>query len=138
MIDFINQHEVLAASVLSCIIAVFSSVATIAIENKKRKVDELKMVKCELKDVKEKFSQCQEKLNEITSIEYMEKNIDKGTGSIYSEKLDNGGRRNICGFCWEEEHLKIPIIVDLCGDDDNLFHGHCEHCKKECYEKLPF
>ena len=71
--------------------------------------------------------------------ELIKKNIDKTHGSIYYEGFSNGGSRTICGFCWEKEHVKIPIVTELCYDEfqkQYYYSGYCNSCKAHCIENI--
>ena len=88
-------------------------------------------------------------IEQIRTWERAEDNIDKSEGSIYAETLSNGKRRDICGFCWEREHIKIPIVRSVEYDDyakKYYYSAYCNNCRANCVanyennidEGLPF
>ena len=77
-------------------------------------------------------------IKEYKNIENQEKNIDKRTGAIYSELMPDGTKRDICGYCWEKERIKIPVSVDIKYDEylHPYYDGYCYSCKTHCYENI--
>ena len=94
-----------------------------------------------IKELEDQNRVLKEQLDLDKRIEKAEENIDKSTGSIYYEKLPNENRRAICGFCWEREHIKIPIAPEseynrYTGENEYL--ATCEVCRKHCTYSEPF
>lgn len=132
MLEFINNNGVLFSGVFGILTALITSIVAIIIDKRKAKNDTLKSLMKELDDTKKELSH-------YISNENAEKSIDKGIGSIYTEKLPNGGERDICGYCWEKEHIKIPIIVELRQDEytyQQYYIGSCRSCKTQCIENI--
>lgn len=132
MLEFINNNGVLFSGMFGVITALITSIVAIIIDKRKAKKDTIKSLKKELEDTKKELSQ-------YIFSENAEQNIDKRTGSIYTEKLPNGGDRNICGYCWEKEHIKIPIIVNMCEEEftyQKYYSGYCQSCKTNCIENI--
>jgi hypothetical protein len=67
--------------------------------------------------------------------EVSEELIDKSHGSIYYETFADGKTRTICGYCWEKEHLKIPVIPQLEHNGRTRLDEYwavCSNCKNSC------
>ncbi len=79
-----------------------------------------------------------EKLNKYIIIEEQEKSIEKKTGSIYVEILLDGSKRNICGYCWERERVKMPLVIGQYYSEEErrvVKYGTCGNCKASCYDQ---
>lgn len=97
-------------------------------ETKKEKRQSIKELKKEIKVLEDELSQLKE-------IETLEKSIDKSEGTIYYEEINGGKIREICGYCWEKEHIKIPIIYLLEYDEysrQSEYRARCQNCGKLC------
>jgi len=97
-------------------------------ERKKEKGQSIKELRNEIKDLESELSRFKE-------AELSEKSIDKSQGTIYYEKFDDGKSRTICGFCWEKDHIKIPVIPHLEYDEDlrqDAYWARCQNCGKAC------
>lgn len=95
-------------------------------EKKKDKQQSIKELKAEIKEL-------QEALERYKKLEASEERIDKSQGTIYMEKLDSGNSRAICGYCWEREHVKIPVIPKLEYSSDTGRYeewAQCQNCSK--------
>ena len=104
---------------------------------KKNKIETIRSLKKELSEKTEELNKVKKELEDTVSIERAEKNIDKRKGSIYVETLPNGGKRAICGFCWENEHKKIPITVDKYHTETMAYYyGQCSNCGNGCNENI--
>lgn len=139
MLEFINNNGVLFSGIFTIIGVLITAVITIFRENKKSRADTVKSLRKELEDTKNELEKAQAKLDDMQSVENAEKNIDKAHGSIYYEKLVNGKSRAICGFCWEKEHIKIPVVVNLqysWNTKEPFYSGFCNSCKSDCIEKV--
>lgn len=131
MLDFINNNGVLFSGIFSIIAALITAIVAIIKDNKKNKQDTIKSLRKELDETKEKLAT-------YTSIEQQEKNIDKTTGSIYVETMPDGKKRNICGYCWENNHTKIPLVMNSYYSEEEyrtVFYGNCGVCKAACYDE---
>ena len=139
MLDFINNNGVLFSGIFSIIVALISVLVTVVKDNKKYRTDTIRSLRKELETTKAELEKTKAELLNSKSIENAEMNIDKSHGSIYYEKLANGKTREICGFCWEKEHIKIPLAVDLCYEEyarQNYYSGYCNSCKAHCIENI--
>ena len=139
MLEFINNNGVLFSGIFGIITALITAVVAIIIDNKKSKQDTIRVLKKELGEAKQELDKCRKRLSEYESFEKSEANIDKTDASIYKEKLPNGGTRNICGFCWEKEHIKIPLNVDICYEEytkQYYYDGFCNSCKSHCISNI--
>lgn len=85
------------------------------------------------KELKAENKELQEALERYKKLELSEERIDKSQGTIYMEKLDSGNSRAICGYCWEREHVKIPVIPKLEYSSDTGRYeewAQCQNCSK--------
>ena len=88
-----------------------------------------------VKELRSENLALQEELRTYRSIEEIEKGIDKSNGTIYFETLPGNKKRAICSYCWEKDHIKIPIIPRLEFDEDtrtNYYSAFCQNCKAYC------
>jgi len=143
MLDFINNNGILFSGIFSVVVALISAVVTLRKDNKASKLETIRSLKKELAETKQELADVQKELAQVKSLEEAEKTIDKTHGHIYHEKFPDGTSRTICGFCWEKEHIKIPIVVDLCYEEftkQHYYDGYCNSCKAHCIENasLPF
>ncbi len=139
MLDFINSNGVLFSGIFSIIVALISILVSVVRDEKKSRLDTVKSLRKELGQTRNELNQAKAELVNAKSIEEAEKNIDKTHGSIYYEKFADGGERTICGFCWEKEHIKIPIVPDLCYEKytrQQYYNGYCNVCKSHCIENI--
>lgn len=82
-----------------------------------------------IKQLREQNEQLTKKLAQFENIQASEKTIDKSKGTIYLELLVNGKSRPICGYCWENEHKKLPVVPRIEQDE---WWAHCSNCGKYC------
>lgn len=139
MLEFINNNGVLFSGIFSIIVALFSVLVAVIRDNKKNKLETVKTLRNDLEKAREELQKVKEELTRAKSIEELEKNIDKTHGSIYHEGFSNGDSRTICGFCWEKEHVKIPIATEFCYDEfqkQYYYSGYCNSCKVHCIENV--
>ena len=146
ILGFVNSNGTLCTILGSIITALISAIVAIVIDNRKSKVDSVRTLKKELaeaklglEDARQKLVKVQAVVDNYRSIEKEESSIDKSTGAIYVETLLNGSKRNICGYCWEKERVKLPIVVDLCYDEyekRRYYRGICEVCNASCIENI--
>ena len=132
MLEFINNNGVLFSGIFSIIVALISVLVSVVRDNRKNRADTVHSLRKELELTQSELEKTKTELLNAQSIENAEKNIDKSHGSIYYEKLANGKTREICGFCWEKKHIRIPLSVDLCYEEDshqNYYSGYCNSCK---------
>lgn len=133
VLKFINNNGVLFTGVFSIICIMVPYI----IDAKKNKVETIRSLKKELSDKIEELNKAKKELEDVISIERAEKSIDKRKGSIYVESLSNSGKRAICGFCWENEHKKIPITVDKYYTANAAYYsGKCNNCGNTCEENI--
>lgn len=141
MLEFINNNGVLFSGIFSIIVVLISALVSVVRDHRKSKLDTVKSLRKELDKTREELNKTKSELISARSIEEAEKSIDKTHGSIYYEKFVNGGERTICGFCWEKEHIKIPIVVDMCYEEytkQTYYDGYCNSCKSHCIENIEF
>ena len=139
MLSFINSNGVLFSGIFAIIVALISALVTIVVENRKNRGDTIKSLKEELRLTKQELEVTKIALNDAQSVEKAEKNIDKTHGSIYYERVADNKERTICGFCWEKEHIKIPIVVDICYEEytkQSYYDGFCNSCKSHCIDNI--
>lgn len=139
MLDFINNNGVLFSGIFSIIVALISVLVTVIRDHKKSRVDTVKSLRKELENTKKELDEVRAEIISSKSVETAEKQIDKSHGSIYYETLPNGSTRHICGFCWEKEHIRIPIVVDICYEEyskQSYYDGYCNSCKSHCIENI--
>lgn len=137
MLDFINSNGVLFSGIFTIIGVLITAVITFFRENKKSRADTVKSLRKELENTKNELEKAQEKIADMQSVENAEKNIDKAHGSVYYEKLADGKSRAICGFCWEKERIKIPIVVYenyFEYSNEAYYGGFCSSCKNNCID----
>ena len=132
MLEFVKENGVLCTIISSAFFGIIGFLIKSFIENRKSKKDTIKSLKKELAEVKEK-------LKKYTSIEQQEKFIEKkASGAIYVETMPNGNKRNICGYCWENNHTKMPLMMNSYYDDEErktVVMGNCGSCKATCYDE---
>ena len=100
MLKFINDNGVLFSGICTVLSAVISSFITY-------------------------------KKGEGSKYKFFEKNdkkLDKSNGNVYVEKLHTGKSREICGACWEKEHIKIPLSVEKGAYDEFFRQYHYYFC----------
>jgi len=141
MLKFINDNGVLFSGIFSIIVALIAVVVTVIKDNKTYKKDTIISLRRELSELKSQLATTEVKLQDALSIEKAESLIDKTKGSIYYESFNNGGSRPICGFCWEKEHIKIPLNVNMCYDEytkKQYYSGRCSSCNCYCIENIEY
>ena len=141
MLEFINNNGVLFSGIFSMVGALIAAVVAVVKENKANKKDTIASLRRELAELKSQLATTEVKLQDALSIEKAESLIDKTRGSIYYENFVNGGSRPICGFCWEKDHIKIPLNVDICYDEytkERYYSGRCSSCDCYCIEKIEY
>ena len=139
MLEFINNNGVLFSGIFSIIVALISVLVAVLRDNKNSKIDTIKSLRKELEEARSHICNLNNELTSLKSLEDREKNIDKSHESIYYEKLSQGGSRAICGFCWEKEHVTIPIVPELSTDEytkQQYLYAKCNVCKSSCIENL--
>ena len=132
VLAFINKNGILSSLVSS----IFSFWGSLYIERRKEKREDIKAAKTQYENLKRELAECKAKLEEYQSIEKAEDRIDKSLGTIYQEHMPDGSTRNICGYCWEKEHIKIPLIPRtytsvLEGGTSKWYE--CRNCKAKHY-----
>lgn len=128
ILEFINNNGVLVGFLGLFVAPTFSLIK----DGKKERYEDIKTVKNQCEKLKQELAECKEKLKEYQSVEKAEAYIDKSMGSIYQECMPDGSTRNICGYCWEKEHIKIPLILKTYtsvfeGDTSKWYE--CRNCK---------
>lgn len=146
MLEFINNNGVFFSGIFSIITAIIAATVAIIIDNRKSKYDTIRALKednrdlrLENKRIKEKLENAKKEIKQFVNKENSEIDIIKNHGSIYTEKLPNGNTREICGYCWEREHIKIPINVNIMYDEytkQYYYDGYCYNCKIHCTENI--
>lgn len=139
MLEFINNNGVLFSGIFSIIVALISIVVSVIKDNKTNKTETIRSLKKELSKKTEELEKLNTELLKANSIKNAEKNIDKTHGAIYKETLENGQERDICGYCWEKEHIKIPLAIDICYEEythQAYYDGYCQSCKSHCIENI--
>lgn len=131
MLEFINNNGVLFSGIFGLVTALVTAIIAILVDKRKAKNDTVKSLKKELADTRAE-------LEKYTSVEVQEERIDKTTGSIYVETLPNGNKRSICGYCWENHHTKMPLIMGSYYSEEErrkVTHGTCGSCKAACFDR---
>lgn len=139
MLEFINNNGVLFSGLFSIIVALISVIVSILKEKRASRLDTVQSLRKQLKATQDDLEETRKRLDLALSVDNAEKRIDKTHGAIYYEALPNGGTRAICGYCWEKEHIKIPIVVDLCYEEytrQQYYDGFCQVCKSHCIENI--
>lgn len=138
MLEFINNNGVLFSGLFSVFTALIAAIVALIIDSRKSKRDSVKSLKTEIAELKENLLKTQKELSQYKNIEELEKNIDKSVGTIYKENMKDGSTRNICGYCWEKEHLKIPLIKETYnGGFGGISYQYykCRNCNAKHYTK---
>lgn len=141
MLKFINDNGVLFSGIFSVITALIAVLVAVIKDNKVYRKETIHSLKKELKDVQDELEITKSKLHDALSVEKAEESIDKAKGSVYYEKFSNGDSRPICGFCWEKEHVKIPLNIGLDYDEDTkqtYCGGRCNVCNSYCQENIDY
>lgn len=141
MLEFINNNGVLFSGIFSIVGALIAAVVAVVKENKANRKDTIASLHKEVAELKSQLATTEGKLQDALSIEKAESLIDKTKGSIYYESFNNGGSRPICGFCWEKEHIKIPLNVNICYDEytkEQYYSGRCSSCNCFCIENIEY
>ena len=139
MLEFIDNNGVLFSGIFSIIGALIAAVVAVIKENKASKKDTITSLRREIAELKSQLATTEVKLQDALSIEKAESLIDKTKGSIYYESFNSEGSRPICGFCWEKEHIKIPLNVNICYDEytkEQYYSGRCSSCNCFCIENI--
>lgn len=141
MLEFINNNGVLFSGIFSIVGALIAAVVAVVKENKANRKDTIASLHKEVAELKSQLATTEGKLQDALSIEKAESLIDKTKGSIYYESFNNGGSRPICGFCWEKEHIKIPLNVNIRYDEytkEQYYSGRCSSCNCFCIENIEY
>lgn len=141
MLEFINNNGVLFSGIFSIVGALIAAVVAVVKENKANRKDTIASLHKEVAELKSQLATTEGKLQDALSIEKAESLIDKTKGSIYYESFNNGGSRPICGFCWEKEHIKIPLNVNIRYDEytkEQYYSGRCSSCNCYCIENIEY
>ena len=141
MLEFINNNGVLFSGIFSIVGALIAAVVAVVKENKANRKDTIASLHKEVAELKSLLATTEGKLQDALSIEKAESLIDKTKGSIYYESFNNGGSRPICGFCWEKEHIKIPLNVNIRYDEytkEQYYSGRCSSCNCYCIENIEY
>lgn len=141
MLEFINNNGVLFSGIFSIVGALIAAVVAVVKENKANRKDTIASLHKEVAELKSQLATTEVKLQDALSIEKAESLIDKTKGSIYYESFNNGGSRPICGFCWEKEHIKIPLNVNMYYDEytkKQYYSGRCSSCNCYCIENIEY
>lgn len=141
MLELINSNGVLFSGIFGVISALIAAAVALWIDSQKNKRESVKGLKRELTEIKKELQSAQEKLSQYQNIEKQENEIDKSDGAIYRETLPNGGGREICAFCWEQKHIKIPILPE--SREAEYTHERyrvatCPVCGANCYSTSIF
>ena len=139
MLEFINNNGVLFSGIFSIVGALIAAVVAVVKENKANRKDTIASLHKKVAELKSQLATTEVKLQDALSIEKAESLIDKTKGSIYYESFNNGGSRPICGFCWEKEHIKIPLNVNICYDEytkEQYYSGRCSSFNCVCIENI--
>lgn len=141
MLEFINNNGVLFSGIFSIVGALIAAVVAVVKENKANRKDTIASLHKEVAELKSQLATTEGKLQDALSVEKAESLIDKTKGSIYYESFNNGGSRPICGFCWEKEHIKIPLNVNIRYDEytkEQYYSGRCSSCNCYCIENIEY
>lgn len=139
MLEFINGNGVLFSGIFAIIAALISVLVTVIRDHKQSKIETINSLRKELEKAQLELKELKAEIESSNSVERAEINIDKTHGSIYYETFADGKTRTICGFCWEKEHIKIPVVAELSFDDytkQSYYDGYCNACKSHCIENL--
>ena len=131
MLQFINDNGVLFSGVFAVVTALITAITSMIVNNRRSKQENMRKLQEQLEEERKK-------LNKYIGIEEQEKFIEKKTGSIYVEILPDGSKRNICGYCWERERVKMPLIMGKYYSEEErrvVEHGSCGNCKATCYDQ---
>ena len=139
LLEVINSNGVIVGAFATIIGAAITAIVTLIIESKKDKRDTIKGLNEKLNGMESELHECRKTIERYENLEHDEENIDKSVGSIYVESLKNGKKRNICGYCWEKDRVKIPLSVDISFEEytkNYYYEGICGSCKARCIENL--
>lgn len=139
MLEFINNNGVLFSGIFSLISICITTVISIIRDYSKYRNKTIHLLEEKLAEKAEVIEKLKDELNNARSIEFAEKNIDKTHGAIYKELLENGEQRDICGYCWEKDHIKIPLEVSTRYNEytnEEYYDGFCKMCKTHCIENI--
>lgn len=132
ILDFINNNGVL----FSFLGVLVTASVSVLIDRRKEKREDFKAAKTQCENMKRELAEYKAKLDEYQSIERAETHIDKSLGSIYQEHMPDGTTRDICGYCWEKEHIKIPLVPRSYTSvlEGGTFKWYeCRNCKEKHY-----
>lgn len=136
MLVFIQNNGILCSGIFALLGVIITAIVNLIVNRKKERNDTIKELKATIKARDEALATVKEKLRLYEDVAEQEKNIDKSNGAIYYENFPKGGYRSICGYCWEKDHIKIPLIVKLYYDEKlqrNREIGYCESCNATCH-----
>lgn len=132
ILSFIDNNGVLFGFLGVLITALVS----LLIDRRKGKREDIKTVKTQCENLKRELAECKEKLEEYQSFERAESYIDKSLGTVYQEHMPDGTTRDICGYCWEKEHIKIPLVprtYTSALEGTTFIWYECQNCKAKHY-----
>ena len=141
MLEFINNNGVLFSGLFSIFTALVSAIVALLTNSQKNKRDSIKSLKTQISKLEENLARVKEQLSKYQNIEDLEKDIDKSDGTIYIEHLQNGKSREICAYCWETKHIKIPIVSSEMVSEythEQYRAAKCQCCGGECYSLSTF
>lgn len=126
MLKFVNENGILFSGFISIITALIAALATHIIEKKREKKETIKTLQSEIAKLNSELQHYEDKAA-------ADKAIDKSDGSLYVETLPQGKTRTICGFCWEENNTKTPIVPEMYyGNNERYKSCSCPICKRYC------
>ena len=132
MLEFINNNGVLFSGIFAVLAALATALLNMIRDKQKIKNQRKSALEKELLDVKKELA-------ELKDFKKKERMIDKSEGSIYVENLHDGKKRDICGFCWEKEHITIPVVKDLQYEEytkQYYYSAYCNVCKNHCLSNI--
>ena len=129
MLKFVNENGILFTGIISVITALIAAFATHIVEGKREKKESIKVLQ-------EEVARLKSDLKRFEDQEAADRAVDKSDGSLYVESLPNGKSRVICGFCWEENHFKTPIVPEwYYGHQEQYEVCKCPICERYCRGK---
>ena len=130
MLEFLSANSsAIITGVCGIIGIIISSITSVFVTKKKCQSDGNSSLQAENKRL-------QEELNQLKDIKAIDKSLDKTHGSIYYETMEDGYKRSLCGFCWEQSHKRIPLKTQNSFTHPGRLIGFCQVCKANCNDTL--
>lgn len=136
ILGFINSNGILMTFIGAVVVAVINAVSKRNSDKRLLKHESLKDLQAQLEKCHDENARLKQEIEQLKRNNITEDTIDKTHGDLYIERLSDGTQRYICGHCWERDHVKNPLNVEMWPDISNIDRksGYCFHCNIRCFD----